>query len=50
VIATKVVNAAYQAFGSGLHLALEISGILLLAGAVVTAATVHKKGGATYDF
>jgi EmrB/QacA subfamily drug resistance transporter len=49
-IATKVVDAAYQAFGSGLHLALEISGFLLLAGAVVAATTMHKKGGATYDF
>ena len=49
-IATKVVDAAYQAFGSGLHLALEISGILLAVGAVVAATTMHKKGGATYDF
>ncbi|MGP8060194.1 MAG: MFS transporter [Acidimicrobiales bacterium] len=49
-IATKVVDAAYQAFGSGLHLALEISGILLVVGAVVAATTMHKKGGATYDF
>ena len=32
-IATKVVNAAYDAFGSGLHVALEISGVLLLVGA-----------------
>ena len=29
-IATKVINAAYEAFGSGLHVALNISGILLL--------------------
>ena len=45
-----MVNAAYDAFGSGLHLALEISGILLVVGAVVAATTMHKKGGATYDF
>jgi EmrB/QacA subfamily drug resistance transporter len=48
-IATKVVNAAYQAFGSGLHLALEISGILLLVGAVVAALTIHRTAGQTYD-
>jgi EmrB/QacA subfamily drug resistance transporter len=40
-IATKVVNAAYDAFGSGLHLALEISGGLILFGAVVAALTIH---------
>jgi EmrB/QacA subfamily drug resistance transporter len=45
-IATKVVNAAYQAFGSGLHLALEISGVLLIIGAVVALATVHGDRGA----
>ncbi len=49
-IATKVVNAAYQAFGSGLHLALEISGALLLLGAVVAALTIHRTAGQTYDF
>jgi EmrB/QacA subfamily drug resistance transporter len=48
-IATKVVNAAYQAFGSGLHLALEISGALLLLGAVVAALTIHRTAGQTYD-
>ena len=37
-IATKVVNAAYDAFGSGLHEALVLSGCLILAGAVVAAA------------
>jgi EmrB/QacA subfamily drug resistance transporter len=40
-IATKVVNAAYQAFGSGLHLALEISGVLLVIGAVVAVTMVR---------
>jgi EmrB/QacA subfamily drug resistance transporter len=41
-IATKVVNAAYDAFGSGLHEALLISGLLILAGAVVAAATIPR--------
>lgn len=44
-IASKVVDAAYQAFGSGLHLALEISGILLLIGAAVAALTIHAPAG-----
>lgn len=48
-IATKVVSAAYHAFGDGLHEALLISGILLLAGAVVAATTVHRRSGDTYD-
>ena len=48
-IATKVVNAAYEAFGSGLHLALKISGVLLLVGAVVGALTIHRTAGQTYD-
>jgi EmrB/QacA subfamily drug resistance transporter len=48
-IATKIVNAAYQAFGSGLHLALEISGALLLLGALVAAMTIHRTAGQTYD-
>jgi EmrB/QacA subfamily drug resistance transporter len=46
-IATKVVNAAYQAFGSGLHVALDISGVLLLVGAVASFSLVrgqsHKR-------
>jgi hypothetical protein len=49
-IATKVVKAAYEAFGSGLHLALEISGALLLFGAVVAALTIHRTADQTYDF
>ena len=42
-IATKVVNAAYDAFGSGLHEALVLSGCLILAGAVVAACTIHRR-------
>ena len=42
-IATKVVNAAYEAFGSGLHVALDISGVLLLIGAVVAVTLVHGR-------
>ena len=41
-IATKVVNAAYDAFGSGLHEALVLSGCLILAGAAVAAFTIHR--------
>jgi EmrB/QacA subfamily drug resistance transporter len=43
-IATKVVNAAYDAFGSGLHEALVVSGSLILVGAVVAALTIHRSG------
>jgi EmrB/QacA subfamily drug resistance transporter len=49
-IATKVVNAAYEAFGSGLHLALEISGGLLLLGAVVAFFTIRSgRAGTIYN-
>ena len=48
-IATKVVNAAYNAFGSGLHEALLLSGCLILAGAVVAALTIHRKPGETFE-
>jgi hypothetical protein len=41
-IATKVVNAAYDAFGSGLHEALFVSGVLILAGAVVAFFTIPR--------
>jgi EmrB/QacA subfamily drug resistance transporter len=45
-IATKVIQAAYDAFGSGLHLALLVSGCLLLAGTIVAASTLpHGVGG-----
>ena len=40
-IATKVVHAAYEAFGSGLHIALVLSACLLLA-----AAAARRVGGA----
>jgi hypothetical protein len=48
-IATEVVNAAYQAFGSGLHEALDISAVLLVVGAVVAVTMVHTPRGARYD-
>jgi EmrB/QacA subfamily drug resistance transporter len=48
-IATKVVNAAYEAFGSGLHLALNISGALILVGAAVAALTIHRTAGQTFE-
>ena len=48
-IATKVVHAAYEAFGSGLHTALELSGGLLLCGALVAGFTVHRARGAHFD-
>lgn len=48
-LATKVVHAAYAAFGSGLHLSFDIAGGLLVAGAVVAAATVHRRTGAHYE-
>jgi EmrB/QacA subfamily drug resistance transporter len=43
-IATKVINAAYDAFGSGLHVALNISGVLLLVGAVTSVLFVRGRG------
>lgn len=48
-IATKVVHAAYDAFGSGLHEALDLSGALILVGAVVAFFTIHRTRGETYD-
>ncbi|HWF14750.1 MAG TPA: MFS transporter [Acidimicrobiales bacterium] len=48
-IAKKVINAAYDAFGSGLHEALLLSGCLILAGAVVSFFTIHRSRGETYD-
>jgi EmrB/QacA subfamily drug resistance transporter len=41
----EVLNAVYGAFGSGLHEALIISGVLLLLAAVVAATTVHRVPG-----
>ena len=48
-IATKVVNAAYDAFGSGLHEALVLSGCLILVGAVVAACTIHRLSGEAFE-
>lgn len=48
-IAAKVVDAAYQAFGSGLHLALEISGALLVAGALVAVVTIRHRPTDRFD-
>ncbi|MDA8311118.1 MAG: MFS transporter [Actinomycetota bacterium] len=41
-LATKVVHAAYEAFGSGLHLSFDIAGSLLALSAVVAAVTVRR--------
>ena len=48
-IATKVINAAYDAFGSGLHLALDLSGALILAGALVAWLTIHRSPGESFE-
>jgi MFS family permease len=48
-IANKVVQAAYDAFGSGLHASLEISGGLMFVGAVVAVLTLHRVHGRTYE-
>jgi EmrB/QacA subfamily drug resistance transporter len=48
-IATKVVQAAYDAFGSGLHEALVISGCLILVGALVAATVINHSSEATFD-
>jgi EmrB/QacA subfamily drug resistance transporter len=48
-LATKVVHAAYAAFGSGLHFSFDIAGGLLLAGAVVAWLTVHRRTGEQYE-
>jgi EmrB/QacA subfamily drug resistance transporter len=45
----EVTSAAYHAFGSGLHEALVVSGILILAAAVVAAVTIHRPKGETYE-
>ena len=42
-IVNEVVSAAYGAFGRGLHLSLNIAGILLLASAVLAATTVYGR-------
>jgi MFS family permease len=48
-LSTEVVTAAYNAFGSGLHVALDLSGVLILSGAVVAVATIHRPGDHTFD-
>jgi EmrB/QacA subfamily drug resistance transporter len=48
-LATKVIHAAYSAFGSGLHLCFDIAGALLLVGAVVAAVTVRRRAGSHYE-
>ncbi len=48
-LATKVIHAAYEAFGSGLHLSFDIAGALLALSAVVAAATVHRRSGEQYE-
>jgi EmrB/QacA subfamily drug resistance transporter len=48
-ISTKVIQAAYDAFGTGLHEALVLSGSLILVGAVVAAVTIHRVPGQSYD-
>lgn len=48
-LATKVVHAAYDAFGSGLHLSFDIAGGLLALSAVVAAMTVHGRSGERYE-
>jgi hypothetical protein len=48
-LANKVVNAAYNAFGSGLHVALDITAVLLVIGAVVAVTLVHVPKGARYE-
>lgn len=45
----EVINAAFGAFGDGLHEALLLSGILILVAAAVGLATVHRTAGARYD-
>ena len=42
-IVNEVVSAAYGAFGHGLHLSLNIAGVLLLASAVLALVTVYGR-------
>jgi EmrB/QacA subfamily drug resistance transporter len=44
-LATKIVQAAYRAFGSGLHTSLEVAGALLCVAALVAALTVRRMPG-----
>ena len=45
----EVINAAYSAFGDGLHQALGIAAALLVVGAVVAVATIHVGTGQRYE-
>jgi EmrB/QacA subfamily drug resistance transporter len=45
----EVISAAYHAFGDGLHVALVVSGILILVGALA-AATALRWRGEIYEF
>ncbi|MGH3266365.1 MAG: MFS transporter, partial [Trebonia sp.] len=48
-LATKVVHAAYDAFGAGLQLSFDIAGGLLLVSALVAALTIHRRPGERYE-
>jgi len=48
-IATKVVQPAYNAFGSGTHVARVISGCLILAAAGWAALTMHRSSLQAYE-
>jgi len=48
-LATKVIHAAYDAFGSGLHTSFDIAGGLLALSAVVAALSVHRRSGERYE-
>jgi hypothetical protein len=43
------VHAAYDAFGSGLHLALLVSGLLILVGGVVATFTIRHSPEDTFE-
>lgn len=48
-LATKVIHAAYDAFGAGLQLSFDIAGGLLLVAALVAALTIHRRPGERYE-
>jgi EmrB/QacA subfamily drug resistance transporter len=45
----EVLQAVYAAFGSGLHLALEISAAILVVGAIVAAVTIRRDAGRRWE-
>lgn len=45
----EVLQAVYAAFGSGLHLALEISAAILVVGAIVAAFTIRRDAGQRWE-